>query len=164
MTTTRDHLMDIASARYVAGSSAENDRVDTIMIVEDNGHIRSNLAEILRDEGYRVVTAREGGEALRWMRSARVPSVILLDLLMTGMNGWEFRSRQLQDPKLAGVPVIIVSGLAEVRRHAAYLDVPDHFGKPIALERLLETVHRHCSALRHTAHGGASGWAAHPAT
>ena len=120
-------------------------RADTVMLVEDNPHIRSDLAEILRGEGYKVVTASEGGEALDRMRSAMRPGVILLDLVMQGMDGWEFRDRQLRDPALADVPVILMSGLTEIPRHAAQLAVAAHVTKPIELNSLLATVERHCS-------------------
>ena len=116
------------------------------MVVEDDPYIRNDLAEILRHEGYEVITARDGGEALTWMRSATQPAVILLDLMMSGMNGWEFRDHQLRDPRLAAVPVIILSGVTEVPKHAAQLDVADYFSKPVKLDRLLETVQRRCPA------------------
>jgi CheY-like chemotaxis protein len=119
-------------------------QAETIMVVEDDPDLRADLAELFRDEGYDVVTAREGGEALRWMQSALRPGLIVLDLLMTPMTGWEFRSRQLEDPVLASVPVIILSGVSDVPRHAARLDVSDYFGKPIEVDRLLQTVQRHC--------------------
>jgi CheY-like chemotaxis protein len=115
-----------------------------ILIVEDDPDIRLDLAEILRGEGYDVVTAGEGHEALDRLRGAGCPSVILLDLMMDGMNGWDFRDQQLQDPALAGIPVVILSGLVEGPRHAANLAAADLIVKPIALDSLLETVHRHC--------------------
>jgi len=114
------------------------------MVVEDDPHLRADLAELFRDEGYDVVTAREGGEALRWMQSAIRPGLIVLDLLMSPMTGWEVRSHQLEDPAMASVPVIILSGINDVPRHAARLEIPDYFGKPIEVDRLLQTIQRHC--------------------
>jgi len=73
------------------------------------------------------------------------PGVILLDLVMQGMDGWEFRDRQLRDPALADVPVILMSGLTEIPRHAAQMAVAAHVTKPIELNSLLATVERHCS-------------------
>jgi CheY-like chemotaxis protein len=115
-----------------------------ILIVEDDPYIRRDLAEILRGEGYDVVTAGEGSEALHRLRRKACPSVILLDLMMDGMNGWDFRDRQLQDPALAAIPVVILSGLIEGARHATNLAAVDLIVKPIVLDALLETVHRHC--------------------
>jgi CheY-like chemotaxis protein len=116
------------------------------MLVEDDPNIRGDLAELLRDEGYEVVTASDGLEALSRMRYAGRPDVILLDLMMRGMNGWEFRNEQLQDPMLASVPVIILSGLTEAPHHAANLDAAACVAKPIEFAHLLETVQRHCAA------------------
>jgi CheY-like chemotaxis protein len=81
-----------------------------ILIVDDDNDVRAALAELLEEEGFAVEGAHNGREALARLRCGTVhPAVILLDLMMPGMDGWDFRSEQMRDPKLARVPVVIVS-------------------------------------------------------
>jgi CheY-like chemotaxis protein len=85
-------------------------RQRSILIVDDDGDTRAALAELLREEGFAVEGAPNGREALVRLRGGEIhPAVILLDLMMPGMDGWDFRSEQLRDPNLAAVPVVIVS-------------------------------------------------------
>jgi CheY-like chemotaxis protein len=111
-----------------------------ILIIEDDLDIRTDLAEVLRDEGYEVTTAADGFEALRLLRAGLSPGVILLDLMMPIMDGWQFRIEQLQDPALAGFPVLLLSGAGDVRGHTADLRVSGYVEKPIRLDALLEAV------------------------
>ena len=80
-----------------------------ILIVDDDKDVRSALAELLEGEGYAVTGAHNGQEALQLMRGGLHPAVILLDLMMPVMDGWDFRSEQERDPALCRVPVVIVS-------------------------------------------------------
>lgn len=113
----------------------------TILIVEDEGLIRSMLTEFLQDEGYRVATARNGLEALGYLREhAERARVILLDLEMPGMSGWEFRREQQRDAKLAAVPVILMSATMHLDLSAEALNVAECLDKPIDLRKLLDIV------------------------
>ena len=93
-----------------------------VLIVDDDNDVRSALAELLEEEGFSVEGAPNGREALALLRGGTVhPAVILLDLMMPGMDGWDFRHEQMRDPKLAAVPVVIVSASGFSResiRHA----------------------------------------------
>jgi len=85
-------------------------RPEAILIVDDDNDTRSALSEMLEEEGFTVEGAPNGREALARLRGGKAhPAVILLDLMMPGMDGWDFRSEQLRDPKLARVPVVVVS-------------------------------------------------------
>ena len=85
-------------------------RPESILIVDDDNDVRSALSELLEEEGFTVVGAGNGREALARLRGGGVrPAVILLDLMMPGMDGWDFRCEQLRDPKLARVPIVVVS-------------------------------------------------------
>jgi CheY-like chemotaxis protein len=103
-----------------------------ILIVDDDSDVRSALAELLEEEGFSVEAARNGHEALIRLRTGKLhPALILLDLMMPGMDGWDFRSEQLRDPQLASVPVVIVSASGFSResirtqfRPAAYVEKP----------------------------------------
>ena len=88
-----------------------------ILIVEDDAPIQSALASLLDDEGYEVSLANDGEEALNRMEGDALPDLILLDLRMPVMDGWEFRSAQKRDSRLAQVPVVVLS--ADGSSHAA---------------------------------------------
>ncbi len=82
----------------------------TVMVVEDDALIRDAVLELLSFEGFDAVGARDGADALLLLRRGTVaPAVILLDLMMPRMNGWQFRAAQLADPALARIPVVVMS-------------------------------------------------------
>jgi CheY-like chemotaxis protein len=116
----------------------------TILIVEDERPIRDVLAEILEDEGYRVSTVSNGMEALTYLRQqADRPRLILLDLGMPVMTGWEFREEQLRDATLKDIPVVIMSATIDLLSKVAALQVADCLDKPIAINTLLHTVEQY---------------------
>jgi CheY-like chemotaxis protein len=116
-----------------------------ILIVEDDAAIRDALKEILEDEGYRVSGAANGQEAIDLLRGHSRPCVILLDLMMPVMNGWQFRAAQRQDPALAPIPTVVISADGNVAEKAAAIEAADFLTKPIQLNRLLETIERYCA-------------------
>lgn len=116
-----------------------------VLVVEDDQDQGLTLTEILEMAGYPVVTATDGQLALAYLRDASLPCVILLDLMMPGMNGWEFRRRQLQDPRLRDIPVILASGLNDLRLGPEFDQVEAYFRKPYNVEMLLEVVGRYCT-------------------
>jgi CheY-like chemotaxis protein len=120
-----------------------------ILLIDDDPDIRVSLAELLRLEGYPVVTAGNGEEGLEKLKSNSLPCVILLDLMMPIMDGWEFRAKQLSEPDLAQLPVVIISATTEIRRHAAELRAAGFVSKPFVLDRLLSVVQRYCQASPH---------------
>jgi CheY-like chemotaxis protein len=107
-----------------------------VLVVEDERDIREALAEALSYEGYDVVIAANGREALgRLCDGGSLPDVILLDLVMPEMNGWEFRQVQVHDPALAGIPVVVVSASDPGNAR------PDrHLPKPFAIDELFHAV------------------------
>lgn len=116
----------------------------TILIVEDDETIRESLGEILEDEGYGVSLAEHGAAALSRLEGAPLPALILLDLMMPVMNGWEFRKQQLLRPELAQIPVVIVSGVSNDDARLRTLAVAAVLPKPIEIARLLEVVAANC--------------------
>jgi two-component system, OmpR family, alkaline phosphatase synthesis response regulator PhoP len=112
----------------------------TVLIVEDERDLREVVAEALSEAGYQVVDASDGAEALDKLRACH-PSVVLLDLMMPRMNGWQFRAAQQQDPEVSRIPVIVISALGWV----ADLDAAEFLQKPFELDRLL-------TAVRHQVH------------
>ena len=107
-------------------------RSGSILIVDDDSDVRAALSELLEAEGFSVEGVPDGREALVRLRTEKVhPAVILLDLMMPGMDGWDFRTEQMRDPELAAVPVVIVSASGFSResiqtqfRPAAFVEKP----------------------------------------
>jgi len=116
-----------------------------VLIVEDDMDLRQALTQILADEGYQVDGAEHGLSALEQLRDGRRPCLILLDLMMPVMNGWQFRDEQRQDPSLAAIPVVVISAGANLSEQIGPLGIQDYIRKPIQLGQLLATVQRYCS-------------------
>lgn len=114
----------------------------TVLVVDDDPYIREALAEVLEDEGYPVATAADGEEALERLAGAPAPALILLDLRMPGMSGWELRRRLLADPSLAGIPVVLLSADSRLEEAQAVLGAAGSLRKPPSLEDLLAAVGR----------------------
>jgi CheY-like chemotaxis protein len=112
-----------------------------ILVVEDDPDVREAMALLLETEGYEVRTAAEGRDALDQLRSAPA-ALVLLDLMMPVMDGFEFRTQQMQDPEIAEIPVIVISCGDELQRKAAILRADACLRKPIRTSRLLELVAR----------------------
>jgi CheY-like chemotaxis protein len=116
----------------------------SILIVEDQPEIRAVISDILEEEGYLVASVANGMEALTYLRKyAARTGLILLDLGMPVMTGWEFREEQQRDPALAKIPVIIMSALPDLNRKAGALEATDYLDKPIELDTLLGMVARY---------------------
>ncbi|MBZ5536237.1 MAG: response regulator [Acidobacteriia bacterium] len=115
-----------------------------ILIIDDNPAVRDVLGEVLRGAGYEVSTAANGAEALTHMRTKGAPSLILLDLMMPVMNGWEFRSEQLKDPSLRAVPTIILTTVANIMAEAKLLKANGFISKSTAYGSILELVRTYC--------------------
>ncbi|MBI4509053.1 MAG: response regulator [Deltaproteobacteria bacterium] len=113
----------------------------TLLLVEDDLEVRNAIVETLADAGYQVETAANGFEALEQLRG-RVgsPCLILLDLMMPVMDGWEFRDAQRRDETLAPIPVVAFTALGECK-----IDAAACLQKPIQLDQLLDVVARYCT-------------------
>lgn len=116
----------------------------TVMIVEDDFDIRDALTQILEFEGYHVVVAGNGQEALMQLRDGQKPGLILLDLMMPVMDGWQFRVEQQKDARLNAIPVVIISADGRVYQKASAIGAVGYLKKPVELEVLLNTVEQHC--------------------
>jgi CheY-like chemotaxis protein len=106
-----------------------------ILVVEDDPTLRESLTELLEDEGYCVYSAGDGAEALRVLVKIAKPSVILLDLMMPVMNGWELISALKRDDRFADIPVAVCSAVPQQKPpEIRFIE------KPINLVTLIETV------------------------
>jgi CheY-like chemotaxis protein len=135
-----DKLLD--EVRHLLAAD-ENRQNGSIMIVEDDEGIRAALGDLLREDGFQVTEAGHGRVALDLLRRSEVlPDIILLDLAMPVMDGWTFRSHQLADPRLAAIPVVILSATNGVPEHARELGVDDFLPKPFSVPDLLDAIER----------------------
>ena len=114
----------------------------TVFVIEDDVDTREMIARFLEFEGFAVETAANGRQALDRLDQGARACVILLDLMMPVMDGWEFRRRQIRDAHLARIPVIVFSAAGRERMHQ--IDADDYLAKPVDLEELLERINRHC--------------------
>jgi CheY-like chemotaxis protein len=112
-----------------------------VLVVDDDDDLREVLREILAARGYRVATASDGREALALLRGGLSPSIILLDLRMPGMSGWQFRREQRRDPELADIPVLVLSG-GSPQHVSSTLGSIDMLPKPIDLDDLTAMISR----------------------
>jgi CheY-like chemotaxis protein len=115
-----------------------------ILIVEDDSALREALAQILSDEGYDLLSARDGLEAVNCLKKGNRPDVILLDLSMPVVNGWEFRMFQKHYPELAQIPVVIITAGGYSREEVAWLEPSALISKPVDLDVLLAVIRRFC--------------------
>ena len=118
--------------------------VKTVLIVEDDLDIREALSQVLEFEGYPVATAVNGEEALKYLANSEPPGLILLDLMMPVMDGWQFRLEQKKHPEWSQIPVVIVSADGQVGQKAASIGASGYLKKPVELDTLLDTVAQYC--------------------
>ncbi|NUQ77733.1 MAG: response regulator [Polyangiaceae bacterium] len=112
----------------------------SILLVEDDTDVREALAYLLSDQGYDVACAEDGQEALTYLHEGHKPALILLDLMMPRMNGFEFRAAQKREPELASIPVIVLSASGNVAARTSGLDAAVALEKPIAFEKLCRAI------------------------
>lgn len=115
----------------------------TVLLIDDDTDIRETLAEVIAEQGFAVVTARNGEEGIR-IALERPPSLIFLDLMMPVMSGWDVRPAMKRIPELAEIPVVVLSGVDDVHQQVTYLDVDGYLRKPIDVKILLEVVKSYC--------------------
>ena len=108
-----------------------------ILIVEDDAGSRRAMRNVLEDGGYSVTTVGTVTEAWLVLREQPQPGLIVLDLMLPDMEGWDFRSRQKRDPAIASIPVIGVSAVGKL------LDVEYSFRKPLDYDQFLTAVERY---------------------
>jgi DNA-binding response OmpR family regulator len=128
-----------------------NEESPVILVVDDDPVIVKLLEINFRLEGFRTRTATSGHQAIEIIRDAR-PALVLLDLMMPGIDGWEVRRAMLENPATAGIPVIVVSARSqdEDRQQGYALGVTEYITKPFDPAELVE-------AVRAALHRSASG-------
>jgi CheY-like chemotaxis protein len=112
----------------------------TILVVDDDTDLRETLGELLIEEGYDARLFENGRAALDFLRDGGDPRLILLDLMMPEMNGWQFREEQLKDARLREIPVVVMT--ASRGLETAPITAQEILFKPIGLGDLIEAVAR----------------------
>jgi two-component system response regulator CpxR len=122
----------------------------SILIAEDNDDIRETLEDTLINEGYDVAVAKNGREALDKLKDLPAPALVLLDLMMPVMSGWEFLDAQKADAVIAAHHVVVISAVKATQslEDPTPLETAGSLSKPLALESLLAKVYAHCGPPR----------------
>ncbi len=110
-----------------------------IVIVDDDNDVREALGEVLAEEGYSTRLFENGRAALDYLRDGEHPSLILLDLMMPEMSGWQFREEQLKDERIRDIPVVVITAS---RYGAGSIQAREVLFKPVGLGELVDAVHR----------------------
>lgn len=111
-----------------------------VLIVEDDLDIGEALEMILQSRGYQCAVVRDGVEALEKLRLDPLPSVVLLDMMMPVMNGAAFRAAQLEDARIASLPIVVMTADSKADERAKELGVERYLRKPVSIDELLEVV------------------------
>lgn len=131
----------------------ELDQKKRILIIEDNKEIQSSLKLALTSEGFIVSTANNGKEGMEELEHMLSPCVIILDLMMPIMNGWEFLDKLNALNTFSKIPIIILSALADkssslkdsLGDKSLNLNIQEFFQKPIDLNSFLDSIHKNCA-------------------
>jgi CheY-like chemotaxis protein len=111
-----------------------------LLIVDDDDDIVDTVRMILQRQGWRVESASDGAGGLAQLRAGLRPAAVLLDLMMPGINGWQFCDALRADPQLCAIRVVVVSGAGDVAEKARSVGAIGHLRKPFELSELIEVV------------------------
>ena len=117
----------------------------SVLVVDDDPNLVRLMSKFLALEGFAPVPASNGEEALKYLRGGGAASVILLDLRMPVMDGWTFRREQRGDPGLAGIPIVILSGME--MDGVQDMGAAAAFHKPVSFSEVVGVVRRLCEPL-----------------
>jgi len=127
---------------------AETDGAGTrrVLIVDNDEHVREAISVVVSDMGLEPVAVAGGREALAWLARGKRPALILLDLNMPGMSGWDFRAAQEHDDALARIPVVVLTARGDATAQGHRLRAAGAIEKPIELDQLRQTVMEHLAS------------------
>jgi CheY-like chemotaxis protein len=123
-------------------------REHRVLVVDDQRDVQDSLTGILELEGYRATSAANGKEALDILRasagSRESYCLVLLDLMMPVMDGWQFIAEQQRDPVIEAIPVVVISSIFDLSQEGTNLPVHSYLEKPLDVRRLLTIVRQYC--------------------
>src|SRR5687767_4305318 len=143
---SRVHTPNRSSVRERADATASEREAAQrclVAIIEDDSEFRDMLRELLEEQQYRVVALSNGAEALETLRGDTLPNVILLDVSMPVMDGFDFLRFRNDDPQLSAVPVVLVTNAKPHERPT--IGVSDVVRKPIDIDEILFAIKRYCA-------------------
>jgi Response regulator containing CheY-like receiver, AAA-type ATPase, and DNA-binding domains len=114
----------------------------TVLVIEDDPDTQDAICGLLEYSGYRAVGVNNGREALDFLKTHSAPQVIVLDLMMPVMNGWEFRDFQREDETLARIPVVVISASGTPHNVVLGTGAVDYVPKPFDPDRLVAAIER----------------------
>lgn len=117
--------------------------IPRVLVVDDDPDVLEATQLVLEDAGCEVLLATDGSAALDLLRSLAAPSLILLDLMMPGMSGWQFMAEAQNEALLGDIPVVIVSGGAFRKEDLSALGATAYLTKPLDIERLIAAVRKY---------------------
>ena len=113
-----------------------------VLVVEDESSSREGLAMLLENQGFEVAVAEEGSVAIRALESGFEPDVILTDLMMPNMSGWQLHDVLKNRSRWADIPILVLCGMSEAQR--GDLQIEGSFEKPIQVSELIERIRQVC--------------------
>lgn len=117
-----------------------------VMLVEDEDDAREVLATALEEAGYKILRADNGAVAWRLLQEHQGRcDLILLDLMMPTMSGWDFRRKQREDTRFSQIPVLLMSAGAHIATVASELGAAGYVSKPVEIPELLQSIRKHSS-------------------
>jgi CheY-like chemotaxis protein len=119
-----------------------------VLVVEDDPALRNAMGDLLGEEGIPATCAENGQVGLDLLRAGARPCLVLLDLQMPFVDGLTFRRRQLEDPRIAGIPVVVMTGQPSQEGEAKSLGVSFFMRKPVAPAGVVGVVERYCAHTR----------------
>ena len=122
------------------------EKCKSVLVADDNDDVRETIVEALTSEGYFVMGARNGEDAIEKLKEMPAPTLILLDLMMPVMNGWEFLDAQSKDSKFAQHQIVTISAVNSTKtlEDTSSLDVQGFLQKPLTLGGLYSKVREFC--------------------
>ncbi len=142
MTVRLTHVTRVQTRKPRAAAKPAPAKRCLVAIIEDDAEFRGMLRELIEEKQYRVVAFGSAAEALAMLRDEVVPDVILLDVAMPGMDGFDFLRCRNDDPRLAAVPVVLVTNAKPHERPT--VGVNDVVRKPIDIDEILFAIKRYC--------------------
>ena len=121
-----------------------SDHAHSVLVVDDQVDNRDAVGLLLGEAGLDVRFAHDGEEALAALHRGLRPCLVVVDLMMPKMDGWEFRQRQLSDPQFASIPVVVMSGYPDAQKAAGALGVRAVLKKPLNPSLLQALAEHHC--------------------
>jgi chemosensory pili system protein ChpA (sensor histidine kinase/response regulator) len=136
-----DAMLEHIPSYTALAAQPEDDGVKTVMVVDDSVTVRKVTSRFLEREGYEVVTAKDGADALLILQD-HIPDVMLLDIEMPRMDGFEVAKNIRSSSRLKDIPIIMITSRTgeKHREHALSLGVDMYMGKPYQEEVLLENI------------------------